>query len=229
MKHIARFGILGAVLLSSSLAAAAPDDTGFEVGLRTGYSIALGTSSRDTDLNDVVSGTIPIWLDLGYRITPNVMVGLYGSYGFGFVGSNAIGCDQSGVDCNVHNIRFGGQVHYHFTPDRSTDPWIGAGFGYEWLSQSVSASVLGNSFDLSGTVHGFEFINLQGGLDFKPSDSSNFGIGPFIAFSLAEYASGSASCSGSVCGQLDLNAGSDIGDKSVHEWLTLGVRGTFVP
>jgi hypothetical protein len=90
-------------------------------------------------------------------------------------------------------------------------PWIGAGLGYEWLRLSSS----GGEEAVNGTLSGFEFVNLQGGVDFKPLDDTNFGVGPFLAFSLAQYSTAAD--------------GGDIRDKTLHEWLNLGVRGTFVP
>jgi hypothetical protein len=78
--------------------------------------------------------------------------------------------------------------------------------------------------DLSSTGKGFEFINLHGGLDFNLSPG--FGLGPFLSFSVGQYSSTSTSCSGSCTG-LTAESG-DVADKAVHQWLLLGVRGTFV-
>src|SRR5262245_53684103 len=80
-------------------AAVSTDDAGgkFHIGVRTGYGIPLGNAqgggtetvggvtvtTEERPLNDVYSGMIPIWLDLGYFVTPNIMVGVYGHYGIG--------------------------------------------------------------------------------------------------------------------------------------------------
>jgi hypothetical protein len=239
MNRIVKWSVLGLGLLSAS-SAAAQSDEGFEIGFRTGYGIALGKADGGTSLGDYVSGQIPLWLDLGYRATPNIMIGLYGAYGFAFAGGAfKDGCDSgagvAGVvaakaDCSAHDLRFGGQVQYHFTPDRSLDPWIGAGFGYEWLTNSVSASAGNADVEISNTRHGFEFLTLQGGLDFKPDEETNAGIGPYISFSLGEYSKTSIDCSGSICRTIGVRGTSgDIDDTAVHEWFTVGVRGTYVP
>jgi hypothetical protein len=147
------------------------------------------------------------------------MVGAYFQYGFGISGDS---CNE----CSVHNMRLGGQVHYHFMPWEAVDPWIGAGIGYEWLSVSASQSFtfagVTQSIEASSTVHGFEFVNLQGGVDFLPSEGTTFGLGPFVALSIAKYSNGSAEVNGE-------KTSGDVQNASVHEWLTLGVRGTFVP
>jgi len=61
------------------------DETGVEIGVRTGYAIPLGNAAGDADLDQLYSGIIPLWFDLGYRLTPNVMIGGYFQYGFGLV------------------------------------------------------------------------------------------------------------------------------------------------
>jgi len=55
----------------------------FVLGLRLGYGVALGSAEKDGKMSNLVSGQIPIWLDLGYMVTPNLMLGLYGQYGVG--------------------------------------------------------------------------------------------------------------------------------------------------
>lgn len=187
----------------------------FVIGARLGYGIAMGDAMKDSAMSDGVSGQIPIWLDLGYMVTPNIMVGLYGQYGFGIVGSKMSDvCDAGNVDCSVSDLRVGVQGQYHLSPSEKLDPWFGLGIGYEWAMTSMSGG--GQSQDY--TYSGFEFLNLQGGADFKLSPA--FGIGPFLSFSLGQF--GSVSASG------DLEDGdTDIDDKALHEWLTLGVRGSF--
>jgi hypothetical protein len=119
-------------------------------------------------------------------------------------------------------IRFGIQGQYHLSPAEKLDPWFGVGFGYELATMSVSGSVMGTSIDSSATYKGFEFLNLQGGADFKVSPA--IGIGPFLSFSLGQY--GSASTSGNAGGQSMSDSG-DIDNTAIHEWFTFGVRGAF--
>jgi len=214
---------MGALALPMTLAGgASAEETGVEIGVRSGYDIPLGNFAGDQALDELYAGVVPLWFDLGYRITPNVMVGAYFQYGFGILPDSASeGCDV--VDCSRSNMRLGAQVHYHFLPWETVDPWLGAGIGYEWAHQSVSGTIFGQTLDTSLSVHGFEFFNLQGGVDFLPSENANFGLGPFISLSMAQYSDGSAEVGGQDAG------GGDINDKSLHEWVTLGIRGTFVP
>jgi outer membrane protein W len=189
----------------------------FVIGARLGYGIAMGDSQKDAKLSDGVSGHVPIWLDLGYMVTPNIMLGLYGQYGIGIVGSSMSDiCDTPNIDCSVSVIRLGIQGQYHLSPAEKFDPWFGLGFGYEWNTLSVS----GNGGSGTFGAHGFEFANLQGGFDYKLSPA--FGIGPFLSFSLGQY--GTTSAGGDL---KDLYQDGSIDNTAIHEWLTFGIRGAF--
>ena len=195
------------------------------LGLRLGYSLPMGAASENNNgssekMTDGVSGHFPIWLDVGYLVSSDVLLGLYGQYAFGGVaGSVKANCDQAssaGISCSASDIRFGIQVQYYPSRQKKVDPWIGVGFGYELLKISLS----GAGQDGSVTAKGFEFANLQAGLDFKALH--NLGVGPFVSFSLGQY--DSTSTSGSIARG---NPGGDIPNKALHEWFTFGVRGAL--
>lgn len=221
-------GVVASVAVLGSVSTAQAGE-GFDLGARLGYGIPMGKTNDDgtnDKLSEAISGMVPIQIDLGYRFTPNLMVGGYFMYGFGFAGDSlSKSCDQLkafGIDatCSTHDVRLGAQVQYHISPDAQVDPWVGAGIGYEWLTFGFE----GGGTKLSSTGHGFEFINLQGGADFAVAP--NFGLGPFVMLSVGQYSDVSNDCSGSSCDPGDSSSDS-IDKKAMHEWLTLGVRGTF--
>lgn len=182
-----------------------------KLGLRLGYGLPMGDAAKDRPMTDGVKGKIPIWLDLGYMVTPNIMVGLYAQYGIAMLADDAC---PDGADCSGAVIRFGLQGQYHLSPGESLNPWFGLGIGYEMASSKVSAG----GAEFTGTTSGLEFANLQAGADFGVAD--NIGIGPFVSFSLGQYSSA----------KTETPAGSsdgDIEDKAMHMWLVLGVKGTF--
>ena len=217
MKY--RFVLTGMVLAGTTSATAlAMEDSGVDLGVRLGYGIPLGEAAENADLNDLVTGQVPIWIDAGYRITPNWVVGLYFQYGFAFLADNVC---PSGTDCSAHAIRVGLQGQYRFMPREKVNPWLGLGIGYEWLGGSVSIPSPVGSVDVSLDAHGFEFVNFQGGADFQVGDG--IGIGPFLSFSLGEYSRGSFD----VTGPATASGSDDIENQALHEWLTLGVRGAF--
>jgi hypothetical protein len=216
-----------AVVLSGNTARADATPTGVEVGLRTGYAApfggigslsAAGFTLPGQDLNSAISGMVPIWVDAGYRFTPNMMIGAFFQYGIGFVSTSSQltqPCSASGVSCSASNLMFGLQFHYHFLPDQPVfDPWAGIGVGYEIMSLSES----GNGGSASYGASGFQFVNVQGGGDFKVMP--NLGVGPFVSFSLGQY----SGCSVSGNGQ---SPSCSIPSSSMHEWLTFGIRGAY--
>ncbi len=187
-------------------------DKKIRLGLRLGYGIPLGSSSDGVDLSETYSGMLPIWVDAGYMVTPNIMVGLYFQYGIGFIAD----C-PSGASCSGSDMRFGLQGQYHLAgAEKKLDPWFGLGIGYEIASASAEAG----GAEVNTTVKGFEFLNLQGGVDFPVGDALS--VGPFLSFSLGQYSSATIEAPAPI-GDSD----GDITDKAMHEWLVIGVKGTF--
>jgi hypothetical protein len=199
-------GLPLAVVLLTLSAPARADEAGsndLSLGLRAGYALPFGSVAEGARLGDAISGMLPIWADVGYRPTASFFVGGYFQFAFPFF---AAGACPSPHTCSGHDLRFGAQARYAFLVDGSVVPWLGAGFGYEILDTSVSET---GSEPLTNSTGGFEFL-VQAGADywFNP----NLALGPFVAMSFAEFSTTSFG---------------SIEDKSVHEWLTFGVRGEY--
>jgi PEGA domain len=191
-----------------------PNDTRFEASVRVGFGLPLGSLSEGAgSLSDYSSFTIPVMADVGVRLLGHVFLGAYFQYGF--AGSTDAGTCGAGFSCSPSTLRFGGEVHWHPLGNVSIDPWVGLGSGYERVSIGVTGASSG-TFDVSG----WEFVNLQAGLDF--AIGSVVKIGPWISFSLGQYGSVSASGGGQF-------GGADITNKALHEWLSGGVRLVILP
>lgn len=219
----------------------------FTLGFRLGYAPAMGDAYKfkntgdptlegtSAKMSDGVSWQIPLQLEAAYRITPQIAVGGYVSYGFSeggpsfastFAGQDF--CDLSGsgvsVDCSASDVRLGVQGTFAFTMVSPTFvPWAGVGFGWEWLRSKAEISGGGMSGSFEENLDGFEF-SLQGGGEWKIGRV--FALGPFLQYSIGQYSGGEIKMSGfglpSESGKF-----SDLADKSLHEWLTIGVRGKF--
>jgi hypothetical protein len=179
------------------------------IGARLGFGLFLGKATGDDPALVDFSNKIPIWLDLGYRITPNLMVGLYGQFA-----PATMACPEGYFCTGATVMRFGAQVQYGFAPDASFAPWAGLGIGYEIANGTLKTGGVEWKFSLKGV----EFLNLQAGADFMVSKT--VGVGPFLSFSLGRYASGDFE----ALGETDSGG---IAKKEFHEWLVLGVRGSF--
>ncbi|MBI2390363.1 MAG: hypothetical protein HYV09_12305 [Deltaproteobacteria bacterium] len=193
--------------------AAEGKESGLEVGARVGYGIPMGNAAEGSKMSDAFNGKIPLWLDVGYRLNRNIYVGGFFQYGIGLMN------DDKCKDCSGSVMRFGVNAQYHIMPTQKFDPWVGVGVGYEIATLSSKTTVLGQTFEASSSTKGLEFINLQAGGDYKVSP--DFGIGPFLSFSLGQYSSSTVEINGQ-------ENSADIEKKAMHQWLILGVRGSFV-
>jgi hypothetical protein len=180
----------------------------FQLGLRLGFAPAMGDAAKDAPLKDLVKSQIPLQLDALYKVTPDIAVGGYFSYGFGQLNSDFSDiCDAAGISCSASNVRLGLQGTYTFNQLKAAMvPWAGVGFGYEW--NTIKGSAGGASADV--TSSGFEFLNLQLGGDFKVNEQ--FAIGPYAQLSVGQYSN---------------VEGNSIPEKGMHQWLGFGLRGKF--
>jgi len=220
-------------LFSFAEAALAQGTTGKESGLalgaRLGYALPMGklgstattpAATANDNLPDAVTGMVPIWFDIGYRINPSFYVGGFFQYGFAFVNKDkSVECNQ-GVSCSAHDIAVGANFHYHILPAAPFDPWVGAGIGYEILGLGLNGNLLGRPIDTSGSITGLQFLSLQAGGDFKAAP--DVAIGPFIGFAIGEFTGYSLTDNPS-----GLTVSGDLNDTGMHEWLTIGVRAQF--
>ena len=180
---------------------------GLEFGVRAGYGFGLINGEGSGDPPDFyrISKLIPLWADLGYRIHPNWYVGALFQFG---IAQGLEGCKYFAPppSCSGNDLRFGVNVHYHFRPNRKLDPWVGVGAGYEIAHLKFTFP----RDNLSVKFSGFEFVNLQLGVDYRVF--SAVAIGPFVAFTMAQYSDEFANTTGS---------------NKLHGWLMLGIRGAF--
>jgi opacity protein-like surface antigen len=203
---------------SNAIRPVGPATSGFSFGLRVGYGIPFGEAAEGSDLSDTVKGSVPIFLDAGYRGLgiANLYLGVFGTWGPAFLSDTSC---PSGASCSAGVLRFGANARYHVAPLDTLDPYLGLGVGYEIVSFSAEAS--GKTVD--GSYKGFEFVELQGGLDYKVTFAVR--IGPFANFAIGQYSSGDFQIPNGTGGTTQFSG--DIPKTSLHEWLILGVRGQY--
>lgn len=192
-------------------------------GARVNLAIPMGKSAEGINLSDYAATQGGFWFEGGYKVHPSILVGAFLGLGFGGMGDAnsvaTISCDQEGVSCAAMDLRIGLQGTYTFMLDGLIQPWAGLGFGYEVLQFSLEH---GDSH-LTESGVGAELLMLQGGVDFNLNAVT---VGPFLAFTLGRYTSGSVSCEGSNCSSPGTTS-YDVESPTVHSWFQIGVRGTF--
>jgi hypothetical protein len=213
---------------ASAVADAGASWMAFEFGARLAYGVPLGSLSggNGNDLDHTVSNMIvPLWLNAGVRFLSHWYAGAYFSFGLTSISnqfSNNL-CSENGVGCSSNDTRLGIEAAYHVLPDGIVDPWFGLGFGYEWLSATVTGPLTNGAGTgtLSSGVDGWEFVNLMGGVDFRLLNGA-LGIGPFLSLSLAQFDHQSAP-NGTNGG----TTGSSITSEALHEWFLIGAKGSY--
>ena len=212
--------VLAVLLLAARGAAAAdtePAASGFEVALRSGVMFPAGDALKDVKLSDYSNLGFPIWGDFGYRFGGKFFVGATALYAFGTLGDQYKSqCSAAGVSCSNSALRLGAEAHFHPLGRAPIDPWVGLGFGFEWITTKLTSG----TDSATVTLQGWDFLQVEGGVDFALG--SMFRLGPFVAFTLGQDDKISLSSGGQSVSQ-------DITDKALHYFFTVGARLTIVP
>src|SRR5450755_2673862 len=153
---------------------------GFQMDVRTGVSVPLGNAQQGGKMSDLASNQVPILMDIGGKVIPELFLGGYFGLGFGgAAGQTKAFCDVNGFTCVAVSVQLGIEAQYQILPAGRVDPWIGYGLGFESLavSQGNGNGSLGYS--------GFEFARIMAGVDFRVNRV--FGVGPFFDLSMGQY------------------------------------------
>lgn len=201
-----------------------PPTVHFELGARLGYMLATGsyfsgssiTAANGTAALGGTEGGVPIVVDAGMRIGKYVFLGAFTQYGL-----LATNCFTPGeavtVSCSAHDVRAGVELQVHTRPRAGVDPWFGIALGHDWLTAKASGSDASSDV-VQYTFDGWNLLDLTFGVDLHTS--AGMGIGPYLEATSGSFDNLSSSIAGTA------SSGS-IGSTSPHQWVTLGVRGTF--
>ena len=202
-------------------------ESGISIGVRAGYALPLGSATgvAGDELSKSFSGMIPLQIELGWRFSPQFYAGGFFQYGFTSLASEFKannGCDQSGVSCSSSDLRFGVDVVFTIAPYATVIPWVGVGAGYELAKLGFSQG--GQSVDV--TFKGWEFAHVSIGADYRVSPL--FRIGPFVSLSFGQFQSFDTNLDQTTNPPtVGPNRTVDVQEKALHEWLQLGIKGTF--
>lgn len=137
----------------------------FEASLGFGYTQGFGsTGGNSPSLTDTGGAGTQLELDLGWRIDPHFLVGVYGTGAWLSTGDAAAGAH------NNWSAGAGIQGNYHFLPGGSFDPWVGLGAGWRgyWVNHGQGTD----------TRHGIDFARVQVGVDVPVTNG--VAISPFV-------------------------------------------------
>ena len=169
---------------------------GAELGIRVAYSAPVGNVVAGVPVTDYLSGAVPITLDFGGRIGQHVYVGVYFKYGPARVPARFTSVERF-PNGEYFNQRVTGRTsglgltaQYHILPNFRIDPWVGLGFGRNWLTAEAS-SQYGTLY--KDGLRGYE-IELLAGFDVRVTRF--FGIGPYVSVSTGQITSANSTANG---------------------------------
>lgn len=183
--------------------AAVPDRT-FEIAVATGYAQGGGKLGGTLgSLEDVAGPGAAVEVDLGYRIIPQLTVGVYGTLAKSQHG------DRIDSNTDVLGAAAGVQAAWHFRPQVSIDPWISLGGGWRalWLNPDAGKVT---------SLQGFDVARLQLGVDYRVT--KEIAIAPVIGGSVSLFVSQDSPMTTSY---------TEIADKKVNFTGFVGLSGRF--
>lgn len=212
--------VIGSLGLAFSLGASAaeplPPDHGVEAAVRLGLAIPAGSIQDGTSLDSYAGSAVPLVLEAGWRIDPNLFVGARFLYAFPQL-KNPNGSRGNGTSCDGFDTHLGVEGVYRFLADRTFAPWAGVGIGYEWASADYNRANIG----AGATNRGFEGL-VQGGGDVRLS--SQLVLGPYAEVALGRFETQDVR---GRLGNTSTDTTMDIANTAVHTWISFGVRGAF--
>jgi hypothetical protein len=150
-----------------------PVSHALELGVGAGYTQGFGDVAKGRGtVGDLAGPGGSLEVDVGYRISPQFMIGVYGNSSM-FARGDVL---ASGTE--VRAAAAGVQAQYHFRPTYTIDPWVGLAAGWRgtWLVPDQGKNT---------SLQGLELARLQVGADYRLSPE--IAIAPVIGADLSMY------------------------------------------
>jgi hypothetical protein len=189
---------------SSKAGELAPATGAVELTIGTGYAQGFGNvASGQPSLTDVGQPGGAVQVGAGYRLIPQLTLGVYGSgamFGRG---------DQVDGSSNLYSATAGVQADWHFLPSgNQIDPWVSLGTGWRgyWIHADQGTTAM----------HGLELAKLQVGADYRITRA--VAISPVVGAGLSMFLTESTPAS---------NGFQNISSPNVNTFVFGGVLGRF--
>jgi len=181
-----------------------PVKNAVELTVGTGYAQGFGdVAAQHLKLTDVGEAGGAVQLGVGYRLTPRLALGVYGS------GSMFSRGTQVNESTNLYSSTAGIQADWHFLPSGSeVDPWVSLGSGWRgyWMSADQGTT----------SLQGWQIAKLQVGVDYRIDKA--VAISPVIGADLSTFFTESTPASGTF---------HNLDTPKVNTFLFAGVQGRF--
>ncbi|MBI2393900.1 MAG: hypothetical protein HYV09_30290 [Deltaproteobacteria bacterium] len=137
-----------------------------EIGIGLGYAQPTGDLTLRTGdrASNFARAGGQIDGEIGYRIDPRWLIGVYGGYGQ----FHAPGGTAQDI---VATVNAGVQAQVHVNPHRRVDPWVGFGAGWRGFFINPENSA-------TRALHGLQIARVRFGVDYRVSDG--VALGPAV-------------------------------------------------
>jgi hypothetical protein len=182
----------------------APATHSVELTVGTGYAQGFGKiASSQPSLTDIGQAGGAIQIGVGYRLLPQLTLGVYGAgavFGRG---------DQVDPSANLYSAAAGVQADWHFLPaGHDLDPWVSLGSGWRGYWNHADQGTT--------SIQGLELAKLQIGLDYRLDQA--IAISPVIGADLSTFLTESTPTA---------NGFSNISSPNVNTFVFAGLQGRF--
>lgn len=221
-------------LLVAAVAFAAPGTSlaQLQLGARTGVEVAAGgfgnnpQTGQGRQLSDGQVAQLPLQLEVGFDVAPEVTLGGYFGVGAGIAsdklvvdgrGNRLCGTETANgkMTCSGFDWRAGVQGRAAFAGSwQRFVPWLELGLGYE----SVSMRAKNDGWKATIVYTGYE-VGLHAGGDFRVG--RHFAFGPYAGVSVGRFRTSKVSATGAASRSFSID------EQAYHEWIGAGVRGAF--
>jgi hypothetical protein len=182
----------------------APATNALELTIGTGYAQGFGEiGTNQPKLNDVGQPGGAVQAGVGYRLIPQLTLGVYGA------GSMFSRGDQVDNSSNLYTAAAGVEAGWHFLPSgHEFDPWVSLGTGWRgyWVHGNQGTT----------SLQGLELAKLQLGVDYRVARA--VAVSPVIGADLSMFLTGSNPTSQQF---------SNITDPKVNTFVFAGLMGRF--
>jgi hypothetical protein len=184
--------------------ALAPASDSVELTVGTGYAQGFGDiAANRPNLTDVAQPGGSVQIGVGYRVIPQLSLGVYGT------GAMFSRGDQVDSSSNLYSATAGVEAAWHFLPSANQlDPWVSLGTGWRgyWIHGDQGTT----------SLQGLQLAKLQAGLDYRVT--RDIAISPVIGADLSMFLSESTPFASGF---------SNITDPKVNTFLFGGLQGRF--
>lgn len=152
---------------SVTTGAPAPISNAVEIAVGGGYMQGVGRVGDSTsNVEDLSRSGGGANLEVGYRLTPNLTLGAYGTLS-GYQTGERVAPSTDLVIAATAGLK----ADWHFRPASAIDPWVGLGTGWRELW-------LGNDAGTDQELRGIDLARVQAGLDYRLT--SGVALTPYV-------------------------------------------------